>query len=54
MSAPAMRRKAAESLEVEGYKLGIALNWPTDPASRHTGPKRIPATHCGRGFAEHP
>jgi hypothetical protein len=54
MSAPAVRRKAAENLEFEGCKLGLALNWPTDSASRHAGPESEPAARCDRGFADLP
>jgi len=54
MSAPAVRRKAAESLEFEGCKRGLALNWPTDSASRHAGHEGDPAARCKRGFADLP
>lgn len=53
MSVPAPRRKAAEGVEFEGCMLHIALNWPTDPPSRHAGPRPGPSTQRGLGFAEH-
>jgi len=54
MSAPAIRRKATEDLDIEGCKPRVALNGATDSASRHAGPDCDPAACCGRGFADLP
>jgi hypothetical protein len=52
MSAPAMQRQAAESLEIGGGKLRIALSGPTDSASRHDSHKDVLAASNGRGIAD--
>ena len=54
MSASAMRRKAAEGLEVASRAKRIALNVPRDSTSRHGGPEGDPAARCGRVFADLP